>query len=185
MAPLGMLLAWLAGINALARPSLKEESVVLTSTAWGLSAGLVLFAMVYVLDKLPWNPLANLRDLVERALATLLREATLLQIIALSAAAGIGEEVLFRGFLQQGVADAMRRMEFTEFHTQCAAIGAASLIFGLVHAVSKTYLFAATAIGGLLGCLYIAADDIVAPIVAHGVYDFIAILYFVRSQRKQ
>jgi membrane protease YdiL (CAAX protease family) len=138
-----------------------------------------------LLDRLPWNPLSNLRDLVERALAQLLQEATLLQIAALALAAGIGEEVLFRGFLQQGAADVFRRMELGEVLSQSLAIGLASLIFGLCHAVSKTYLVAATVIGALLGYLYIAVDDILAPIVAHAVYDFIAILYFVRSQRKE
>jgi membrane protease YdiL (CAAX protease family) len=180
----GIVLAWAAGINALARPSLKEEDIAVLSAAWGLGAGLAFFGIMLVLDKLPWNPLENLRDVVERALARLLRDATMLQIFALSAAAGIGEEVLFRGFLQQGVADAMRRLQFEELHAQIAAIAAASIIFGLVHAVTKTYLVAATIMGAALGYLYIAADDILAPIVAHGVYDFIAILYFVRSQRK-
>lgn len=183
LALLGMVLAWAAGFDALARPSLKEENVALLSTAVGLGAGLVLFGIMYAMDKLPWIGLEDFHDLVDRALGELLREVTLLQMIALSAAAGIGEEVLFRGFLQQGVADAMRRMEFTELQAQCAAIGAASLIFGLVHAVSKTYVVIATVIGGLLGYLYIASDDIVAPIVAHGVYDFIAILYFVRTKK--
>lgn len=185
LALLGMGLAWAAGVNALARPSLREENIAVEATAWGFGAGLFFFGVMYVLDKLPWNPLESLRDVVERALAQLLREATLLQILALSVAAGIGEEVLFRGFLQQGVADAMRRLQFEELPAQIAAIAAASIIFGLVHAVTKTYLVAATLMGAALGYLYLFADNILAPIVAHGVYDFIAILYFVRSQRKR
>jgi uncharacterized protein len=184
LALIGIALAWAAGINAIGRPSGAEELAFFTPLLWGVGVGLGFFVVMFGLDKLSFSPLARLRELVERAMAQLLAGANLWQIAALAAAAGIGEEVLFRGFLQQGVADAMKRMEFDPLVCQIAAIGLASLIFGLCHALTKTYLVAATVIGALLGYLYVYTDNLLAPIVAHGVYDFVAILYFVRSSRK-
>ncbi len=182
LAVVGILLAWAAGIHALGRPSGVEEGSLVKPIALGIGVGLVCFVVMSGLDRLNWEPLARLREVVEQAMAKLLREATLWQIVALAGAAGIGEEVLFRGFLQQGVADAMKRLEFDFVPAQCIAIGAASLIFGLCHAMTKTYLVAATLMSVILGYLYLYADHILAPIVAHGLYDFIAILYFVRSR---
>lgn len=183
LAALGILLAWAAGFDALGRPSGSNEGLLVKPIALGIGVGLICFAVMSALDRLNWAPLARLREIVEQAMAKLLREASLWQVVALAAAAGIGEEVLFRGFLQQGVADAMKRMEFDVVPAQCAAIGAASLIFGLCHAMTKTYLVAATVMSAILGYLYLYADHILAPIVAHGLYDFVAILYFVRSQK--
>jgi membrane protease YdiL (CAAX protease family) len=185
LAVLGAGLAWAAGFKAFSRPSGEVNGSMLWPVIWGVAAGIGCFAVMSALDLLSWSPFARLRELVERALTSMLHQATTLQLAALAAAAGIGEEVLFRGFLQQGLADALGRMQVNPVIGQWAAIGIAALIFGLCHALSKTYLIAATLIGALLGYLYLSADHILAPIVAHGLYDFIAILYFVRSKRAQ
>lgn len=183
LAAIGVVLGWLAGINALGRPSGAEELVFIGPMLWGMGAGIAGFAVMAALDQLPIPSLRRLRALVEEALGRMLKDASVLQLCALAAAAGIGEEVLFRGFLQQGLADAMKRMEYEPVVCQVTAIGLASLIFGLFHAITKTYVIVAAVIGGLLGYLYLHTDSLIAPIVAHGVYDFVAILFFMRSKR--
>ena len=58
----------------------------------------------------------------------------------------------------------------------------ASLLFGLAHCLSVTYVVFATVLGVFLGWLYLATGDLVAPIVAHALYDFIALLVLVRKR---
>ncbi|MFO0897176.1 MAG: CPBP family glutamic-type intramembrane protease [Pirellulales bacterium] len=59
----------------------------------------------------------------------------------------------------------------------------ASLLFGLAHAVTKTYVVLAGLVGLYLGGLWLWSGNLVAPIVAHGLYDFIAILWLLRRSR--
>ena len=85
--------------------------------------------------------------------------------------AGFGEEALFRGFLQQGLAGAVG---------EPIAIAVAALAFGAAHAMSRAYAVIATLIGVYLGALYAATDNLMVPIVAHALYDFVALLWLRR-----
>lgn len=89
-----------------------------------------------------------------RALGELLGPLSLGRCLWLAAVSGFAEEVFFRGALQPRVGWA-----------------AASLLFGLAHFVPRRdlwpwTLFAVVA-GGLLGGLYEATGNLVAPVVAH------------------
>jgi uncharacterized protein len=94
----------------------------------------------------------------------------------IAALAGVGEELLFRGFLQTKLID------WTN-----APIGLvlASLLFGAAHALSKTYFLLATLIGLFFGWLAVHYHDLVAPIVAHTVYDFVALTYIARTRHRR
>ena len=94
------------------------------------------------------------------------------QLALVATLAGVGEELLFRGVLQTILGWWM---------LPAASIVIASLLFGLAHALSKVYFLLATAIGLFLGGLTWYFNDLVAPIVAHAVYDFIALMYLTRS----
>jgi membrane protease YdiL (CAAX protease family) len=59
----------------------------------------------------------------------------------------------------------------------------ASLLFGAMHAVSRVYFILATVIGFCFGWMTWYYHDLVGPMVAHGVYDFVALLYLTRSLR--
>ena len=93
------------------------------------------------------------------------------RFILLSAAAGIGEEVLFRGTLQ------------TLFGITWG-LWVTSVIFGLVHAVTPAYFAMATVMGLYLGWVHIASDNLLAPILVHWLYDAVA-LYLLRKQWRQ
>ena len=90
--------------------------------------------------------------------------------------AGAGEEMLFRGLIQAGLDEWM-----TGPAGAWIALAVASLLFGLAHMVSATYAVVAALIGAYLGALLIATDNLLAPIVAHGLYDFVALIYLVRD----
>ncbi len=84
-------------------------------------------------------------------------------VIIISAAAGVGEELLFRGALQPEV-----------------GLVAASVVFGLLHMGGRgTFVFGcwAMAMGAVLGWLAVWSGGLLASVVAHAVYDAAAIAY--------
>jgi uncharacterized protein len=92
-------------------------------------------------------------------------------IVVIGIAAGLGEEWLFRGVLQP-----------------LLGWPAASVLFGLAHMGGRSmFAFAvwATAMGAALGGVAIVSGGLIAPIVAHGLYDMLALAYVRRSANEQ
>ena len=86
-----------------------------------------------------------------------------LEVIVIAAAAGIGEELLFRGVLQPEI-----------------GLIPASLVFGLLHMGGRgTLAFGCwvAIMGAALGWLAAATGGLLAPIVAHALYDAAALVY--------
>ena len=119
-----------------------------------------------------WPPLVQLRQQVEMLVRELFADSTWLELALICFAAGLGEELLFRGALQPWLA---------RWTNPTFAIAAVGLLFGLAHSLSLTYFVTATLIGCYFGWLTEAYDDLVAPIVAHAAYDFVALLFIRRS----
>lgn len=88
---------------------------------------------------------------------------TWVDIVLLSIAAGIGEELLFRGILQPYI-----------------GIILASLVFGLLHAMTTTYFIFATAIGIYLGVIFQYTGNLFVPMLTHAVYDIVALTLLKR-----
>jgi membrane protease YdiL (CAAX protease family) len=91
--------------------------------------------------------------------------------IVIGAAAGIGEEWLFRGILQPLV-----------------GIAGASIVFGLAH-VGGVRMLAfgvwATLMGLVMGTLAMVTGGLTAPMVAHGLYDVLALEYIRRGAHNE
>jgi membrane protease YdiL (CAAX protease family) len=96
--------------------------------------------------------------------------------LALGLAAGIGEEMLFRGVLQSTLTD--RLLGATAF-AQPISIGITSVFFGLLHAVTPLYAILATLASVYFGWVYVALGDgnLLVPMVCHAVYDVGALLW--------
>ena len=124
--------------------------------------------------KSPSNFAGAIRQFFEHVLRPLFANWSLLQLAVISALAGICEEVLFRGAIQGGL---------TRVVGTPAALAISSVTFGLAHPISKQYVIAATVIGFLLGGLFIARQNLLAPMVTHAVYDFCALAWFLRLHR--
>jgi membrane protease YdiL (CAAX protease family) len=85
------------------------------------------------------------------------------QILLVSVLAGLAEELLFRGVLQLSI-----------------GLPAASILFGLVHVGGRGFLgygIWAACIGAFLGWLMDITGGLTAPVVAHAVYDALALAY--------
>lgn len=85
---------------------------------------------------------------------------TFLEVLLLAAAAGIGEEVLFRGVLQN---DALLGLYLS------------SLLFGVLHALTPAYFLLAGIMGLYLGWLLIVTGNLLVPIIVHWLYDAAAL----------
>jgi len=157
----GVGLIWLADLSLRSQLEVTQSAV-----ARGLLATLPLVAMLMVLLLSPWKPVVEFRREVESIVRTLFVNSSWLEIALISLAAGVGEELLFRGALQPLLA---------RWAPPVVAISVVSLLFGLAHAMSTTYFVAATLVGFYFGWLAMAYDDLIAPMLAHGLYDFIAL----------
>lgn len=92
------------------------------------------------------------------------------QIVIVSVAAGVGEELFFRGWLQPAL-----------------GVAAASVAFGLAHvAGSRMLAFGvwAAGMGVVLGSLALASGGILASITAHACYDVLAFHYLGAEARR-
>jgi membrane protease YdiL (CAAX protease family) len=145
---------------------------------WGAAAALPLFVGLALLENLPIAAIRRIQAVVDGFLSQLLRSTSVFDLAVLSLMAGVGEEVLFRGLIQAGLAQWIGPP-----YGVWIAIAVASIAFGLAHAVTPTYAVLATLIGVYLGWLFLATDSLAAPIVAHAVYDFGALVYFSRRTR--
>lgn len=134
----------------------------------GVISGVVLSGWFFVgwFSDLP--PLRRIQQFVREQLAPMLSECRTWELIAVAAFAGIGEEVLFRGVLQPRVGWLF-----------------ATLLFGLAHPITPTYVIMAAILGGLLGQLQSVGGNLWAPIIAHAVYDYIGFVLVIRDYRAE
>lgn len=147
-------------------------------TAWGdplrdsgigIAAALVLAAVNYLLlVHAPENWLVSgVRAVYDEVLVPLFSGLDRWSIVLIGAAAGVGEEWLFRGVAQP-----------------ILGLAVTSLLFGVAHVGGQRMLpfgVWAAFMGLALGVLAMATGGLIAPIVAHGVYDMLALAYIRRG----
>jgi membrane protease YdiL (CAAX protease family) len=165
-----VLLAWIAGVP------LREQMPQLGAPlGWALLRGLIatvpLLVMFWWIIHSSWPTLIELQQQVERLIGEMFPSASIGQLALVATLAGVGEELLFRGVLQT---------IFGWWTTPAIGVVITSLVFGLMHALSKPYFFLATAIGLCFGWMTWYYHDLVAPMVAHTLYDFVALVYLSR-----
>ena len=135
---------------------LKPQNIVAAAIAFELALGLGGALLARACGE-------NLQQLLRPSIESALR--------GVAAAAGIGEESLFRGALQPIV---------IAWTSPIAGLIIVSLVFGLLHAASSAYFLLATAVGAYLGWMTLAFNDLTAPILCHAIYDFVALLWLQR-----
>ena len=176
------LFAWLAmnilGIS-LSPQGNGEVEFHLSFLGWGGLAALPLISLMVVLDRISSGPWGELRDLIRRDIVPQFARLSLLELAVISLAAGVGEELLFRGFIQNGIAS-----WFGSTWGALFALAVASLLFGFAHSISSAYVIAATLVGLYLGSLALSFGNIWVPMATHSVYDFLALVYLVRNHKE-
>jgi membrane protease YdiL (CAAX protease family) len=114
------------------------------------------------------------KKLMESLLRPLLGNWSIVQLAFISLCAGISEEAFFRGAIQGSLAD---RVGWGW------ALVLVSVLFGAAHLITWTYAIIAAFIGAYLGLLWIWTGNLLTPMITHAVYDFVALVYFLRVRR--
>ena len=133
----------------------------------GLLAGVLMSGWFFVSWNSDFLPFKRIQNFVQEQLAPMLSGCQAWELIALAAFAGIGEEVLFRGVLQPRTGWLI-----------------ATLLFGMAHPISPTYVIVAGLLGGILGLLQQYGGNLWTPIIAHAVYDYIGFCLIIREFRR-
>jgi len=156
-----------------ARPPLQLIEPSWTTVALGFPATVPILILFTWTQRSALSNVAHLRREMNELLLPLFRSCRLIDIAAISLLAGVGEELLFRGIVQAGIAEAAG-----------AAIGlaTATVLFALVHLVTPTYALLAGLVGLYLGWLFVASGNLLLPITVHSVYDFVALTFLLRRR---
>ena len=118
-----------------------------------------------------YPPAVGIRRTLDTLAFLLLGQWSIAQLVGISILAGICEEILFRAVIQGGLVEPVGTL---------AALLLASIAFGLAHLITLAYAITAALIGLYLGGLWILTGNLLAPVVAHAVYDAVALIYLVR-----
>jgi len=116
------------------------------------------------------GPVEALRDLQRTVFEPLFAPLSLAEMVAISALAGIGEEILFRGAMQAAFGWPIAAIAFGASHLGLSARG---WVLGVWAALA----------GAVLAGLAITTGGLVAPIVAHAGYDLAALVWIRRRAR--
>jgi uncharacterized protein len=111
-----------------------------------------------------------MRELQRAVFEPLFAPLSVAELVAISALAGIGEEILFRGAVQAPLGWPIATIAFGACHLGVSRRG---WVLGVW----------ATLAGGVLAALAVATGGLVAPIVAHAGYDLAALLWIRREAR--
>ena len=97
----------------------------------------------------------------------------MIDLLGISLLAGLGEEILFRGVSQEA---------FTGWFNVWVGVLMASVLFGLMHSITFTYVLLATLMGAYLGCVWLWADhNLLVIVLTHALYDFLVLLWLLRG----
>lgn len=159
----------------MATPPWMRLGVGWENLAWGLAATAPMLVGLLVLRQVHRGPLGRLNRVVDELLVPLFGGCTILQLAAVSLVAGVGEELLFRGVVQP---------HLIGWFGTAVGLAVTSAVFGLVHAITVAYAVVAAVVGAYLGWLALATDGLLAPMLAHALYDFAALVYLTRASTK-
>jgi membrane protease YdiL (CAAX protease family) len=119
-------------------------------------------------------PIKRLIQLVQDQLGPLVASRSPAELALVAALAGLAEEVLFRGVMQGELA---RRLP------GFLALVLTSAAFGLAHFLTLSYALLAAVAGLYLGTLYWLQGNLLIPIVAHALYDLVALMHLAQMYR--
>ncbi len=163
-------IGWVLGMDV---PGMIQS----TGSAWAWSVGATVPLVLGAALLWWWNP-PPVQELVQfmlRHLGPILRQGNWLDLLMLSALAGLGEEALFRGVLQSWLQEHLGLWP---------AILVAAAAFGAAHALNRFYFLLATGVGIYLGWLFFYFENLLVPVVVHGLYDLVALSYLAYYSRR-
>ncbi|MCA8988493.1 MAG: CPBP family intramembrane metalloprotease [Planctomycetaceae bacterium] len=145
---------------------------------YGLLSAVPLFFIFLGIEQLPLPSVQKVQQTVLNTLGRYLAECSHAELAMLAILAGVGEEVLFRGFMMVWLES------FLNYEWSWVI---SSMAFGIVHAVTWTYAIFASLAGLYFGWLFDATGErnLLAPIASHAFYDYLAFLVIVRDAKRE
>lgn len=167
------IVGWVSGMNPL--QSFHWEW---SAAAWGVGTAILLFLLFLLSQRYAAGPLLRIKQFLTEMLGPPLSACRWFDLVLLSILVAFSEELLFRGALQPWL---------ERLWGLIPGLLACSVLFGLAHFITPTYALLATLTGVYLGWLLGIHEErnLLGPIVAHGVYDYLAFLVVIRTYRQQ
>lgn len=172
---LAILLGYLIGPPPQAHiPRWSDGEGWIEGVAIGLGVGCVLAGMAIAASRLPFRSFHQLQQAMELRMREFMGHMTAIELAVLALTAGLGEELLFRGWIQQG----LHGYFGSDQPLLAGVVGwlIASILFGLAHPITPLYIVLATVMGMALGGIYWLTGNLLCAIVAHAAYDAIILL---------
>lgn len=174
----GLVLVALAAGWALGQPPLETFRWEWSAAGWGCAAAAGPLAVLWLCLRSKWRPIQRLVEVVDRLILPLFKSCGPAEMAIIALLAGLGEEMLFRGVVQAATAGWIGGEAGL-----WAGLLVAAVLFGLAHLITPAYGVLAGLMGLYFGALWLWTGNLLAPIVAHAVYDFLALLYLRRRSR--
>jgi uncharacterized protein len=146
----------------------------------GAVAGVLLAIAMVCVGAIPWKWIQSLGDSTAQQVVALLGGLSIPQLLIVALCAGVGEELLFRGFVMQSFTGDMK---FASQPQLFSGLIWSSVVFALAHPISRVYVLFAFLMGLALGAVYWLCEGLLAPIAAHWIYDAIIMIWLVKYKR--
>lgn len=182
MALIGALLALFCGLDLGKAFQTSDMADFFNQFALGIGIAAAMGIFFTILDHIPWSQLKKVSEKTKEIVNDAFKKTSRFNRFLVCLLAGVGEEVLFRGFIFVVI------FEFwpwgLEFNLNIiAAIIVSSTLFGLGHSITLLY-FILTALLGVTFCLvFLWTGSLIAPVVAHALYDFYAIEFALKERQ--
>lgn len=154
------------------QPPLSRFSFDAMAVLWGIGATAPIVGLFFLMTRWPIGPLRAIKRFTDEVLLPILAPCSVVDLLGISCLAGLGEEMLFRGVVQDALAAQL---------PWWAALVGAGVLFGLLHAVTLSYAVLAALMGVYLGWLYEYTGNLLAPAITHALYDFFVLVYMLRG----
>jgi len=166
---IGLAITLVAGLVlsvVLSTPLVAQISFRPTDLLLGIAAVAPLACFLWWFMRSTSAPIVHFRDSQIDYFGSIGFEFTSSRIAIMALGAGVTEELLFRGVFQT----------WMMAHAPVAvAIIVPNIVFGLLHARSAAYALIAGIVGTYLGVLFHITGNLIVPIIAHALYDAIAL----------
>lgn len=173
---LAIALGWLTGVDTrqgLPRIEAGQWMAIAQGLVLGAAAAVPILIAVQGIERLDWEPIRRLKDVENLPIVSSLLQLSTWELMAISMAAGVGEELLLRGWLLAWISGPLNLASPASL---LLALAASSIAFGLMHLITPTYAAIAAAVGLYLGGLLVWTENLLVPITAHAVYDAVHLL---------
>ena len=180
MALLGALFALFCGLDLGKAFQTSDMADFFNQLALGIGIAAAMGIVFTILDHVPWSQLKKVSEKTKEIVNEAFKNTSHFNRFLVCLLAGVGEEVLFRGFIFIAI------FEFWSWGLEYnmnifAAIIISSVLFGLGHHITLMYFFISSLLGAFFCLVFLWTGSLIAPVVAHALYDFYAIEFALKE----